>query len=129
MSLTNNPIYLNFQIQKSLEIFENNSADKIWSNKDIGVKMPCPMPDRVKKSLITFVSLTISIITFWLVQTANPPKSDNGVVAQLTMQRYIHNSGIANFLFTSAEFLASNLYKSHHQKPQILFLVFIPTIF
>ena len=31
----NNPIYLNFYLQKSLEIFEKNSADKIWSNKDI----------------------------------------------------------------------------------------------
>ena len=45
----NNPIYLNFYLQKSLEIFEKNSADKIWSNKDIGVKMPCPVSDRVKK--------------------------------------------------------------------------------
>jgi hypothetical protein len=30
----NNPIYLNFHLQKSLEIFEKNSADKIWSNKE-----------------------------------------------------------------------------------------------
>ena len=44
----NNPIYLNFYLQKSLEIFEKNSADKFWSNKDKGIKMPCPMPDRVK---------------------------------------------------------------------------------
>ena len=31
-----------------LEIFEKNSADKIWSNKDKGIKMSCPVPDRVK---------------------------------------------------------------------------------
>ena len=30
----NNPIDVNFHLQKSLEIFEKNSADKIWSNKD-----------------------------------------------------------------------------------------------
>ena len=44
----NNPIDLNFPLQKSLEIIEKNSADKIWSNKNIRVKVPCPMPDRVK---------------------------------------------------------------------------------
>ena len=43
----NNPINLNFNLQKSLEIFEKNSADKIWSNKNIKVKVPCPVPDRV----------------------------------------------------------------------------------
>ena len=30
----NNSIDVNFYLQKSLEIFEKNSADKIWSNKD-----------------------------------------------------------------------------------------------
>ena len=53
----NNPIYLNFHLQKSLEIFEKNSADKIWSNKDKEVKMPCLVPDRVnlesRKILVT----------------------------------------------------------------------------
>ena len=44
----NNSIDLNFYLQKSLEIFEKNSADKIWSNKDIKVKVPCPVLDRVK---------------------------------------------------------------------------------
>ncbi len=32
----NNPIYLNFHLQKSLEIFEKKSADNIWPNKDRG---------------------------------------------------------------------------------------------
>ena len=44
----NKVIDLNFHLQKSLEIFEKKSDDKIWSNKDTKVKMPCPMPDRVK---------------------------------------------------------------------------------
>ena len=44
----NNPIYFNFHFKKSFEIFEKKSADKIWSNKNIRVKVPCPMPDRVK---------------------------------------------------------------------------------
>ena len=41
----NNPIDFNFHLQKSLKIFEKNSADKIWSNKDIQVKVPCPVPE------------------------------------------------------------------------------------
>ena len=35
-------------LQNSLEFFEKNSAQKIWSNKDKGIKMPRPMPDRVE---------------------------------------------------------------------------------
>ena len=31
----NNPIYLNFHLQKSLEIFEKNSADKIWQRHEV----------------------------------------------------------------------------------------------
>ena len=42
------PIDVNFHLQKSLEIFEKNSTDKIWSNKDKGIKMsPPPLPNRV----------------------------------------------------------------------------------
>ena len=52
----NNPINLKFYLQKSLEIFEKNSAGKICSNKDIKVKVPCPMPDRVKLWYIEFDS-------------------------------------------------------------------------
>ena len=65
----NNPIYLNFHLQKSLETFEKNSADKIWSNKDIGVKMPCPMQDRVNwVATIPYweaIWFVIKKITFW----------------------------------------------------------------
>ena len=44
----NNPINLNFYLQKSLEIFEKKkSADKICSLKEIKVKMPFLVPDRV----------------------------------------------------------------------------------
>ena len=37
-----NPNDVNFHRQKSLEIFEKNSADKIWTNKDKGIKMSLP---------------------------------------------------------------------------------------
>ena len=45
------PINLNFYLQKCLEIFDKNSADK--SNPKIirGVNPPCLMPIRVKGSL------------------------------------------------------------------------------
>ena len=35
-----NPIDVNFYRQKSLEILDKNSADKIWSEKDKGGKYP-----------------------------------------------------------------------------------------
>ena len=38
----NNPIDVNFHLQKSLEIFDENSADKIWSKKDKGVESALP---------------------------------------------------------------------------------------
>ena len=37
-----NPIDVNFYLQKSLEIFNKNSADKIWSKKDKGVESALP---------------------------------------------------------------------------------------
>ena len=33
---------INFHLQKSLEIFDKNSADKIWSKKDKGVESALP---------------------------------------------------------------------------------------
>ena len=36
------PIDVNFHLKKSLEIFDKNSADKIWSKKDKGVKSALP---------------------------------------------------------------------------------------
>ena len=39
-----NPIDVNFHLQKSFEIFDNNSAAKVQSKKDNGVKVPCLMP-------------------------------------------------------------------------------------
>ena len=44
----NNLIDVNFHLQQSLEIFEKNSADKIWSNKFKKLKISCPVPDKVK---------------------------------------------------------------------------------
>ena len=40
----NNPIDVNFYLQKSLEIFVKNSAHKFWSKKESGWKVPSPMP-------------------------------------------------------------------------------------
>ena len=37
-----NPIDVNFHLQKSLGIFDKNSADKIWSKKDKGVESALP---------------------------------------------------------------------------------------
>ena len=34
-----NPIDFNFQLQKSLEIFDKNSADKIGSKNDMEIKV------------------------------------------------------------------------------------------
>ena len=43
-----NSIDVNFLLQKSLEIFGENSADKIQSKKDKRIKVPYLMPIRVK---------------------------------------------------------------------------------
>ena len=37
-----NPIDINFHLQKSLEIFDKNSVDKMWSKKDKGVESALP---------------------------------------------------------------------------------------
>ena len=47
-----NPIDVNFHLQKSLEIFDKNSAYKIWSKKDKGMKVSPPVPNRVKMQLL-----------------------------------------------------------------------------
>ena len=41
-------IDINFHPRKSLEIFDKNSADEIWSKKDKGIKVSPLMPIRVK---------------------------------------------------------------------------------
>ena len=40
---------VNFQLQQSLEYFDKNSDDKIWSKKDKEVKISHFMPIRVKE--------------------------------------------------------------------------------
>ena len=37
-----NPIDVNFHLQKSLEMFDKNSADKIWSKKEKGMESTLP---------------------------------------------------------------------------------------
>ena len=37
-----NPIDVNFHLQKSLNFFDENSADKIWSKKNKGVESALP---------------------------------------------------------------------------------------
>ena len=44
------PIDLNFHLQKCLEIFDKNSAEKIQSKNYKGVNPSCIMPIRVKNS-------------------------------------------------------------------------------
>ena len=43
-----NPIDVNFHLQKSLEVFDKNSADKIQLKNYKEVNPPCLMPIRVK---------------------------------------------------------------------------------
>ena len=51
----NNPIDVSFHFQKSLEIFDKNSADKIQSPNYKGVKVPCLVPIRVNAVFIFYV--------------------------------------------------------------------------
>ena len=39
-------ISTNFHLPETLQIFEKKSADKIWSNKDKGIKISCPVPEK-----------------------------------------------------------------------------------
>ena len=49
-----NLIDLNFHLQKCLEIFDKNSADKIQPKNYKGVNPTCLMPIRVKGNLFCF---------------------------------------------------------------------------
>ena len=44
-----NLIDFNFHLQKSLKIFDKNSADEIWSKNHMEIKVSPLMPIRVKK--------------------------------------------------------------------------------
>ena len=46
-----NSIDVNFNLQNSFEIFDKNSADKIWSRKDKEITVSPLMPIRVKLRL------------------------------------------------------------------------------
>ena len=43
-----NVIDVNFHLRKVWNFFDENSADKIESKKDKGIKVPSPIPIRVK---------------------------------------------------------------------------------
>ena len=54
-------INVNFHLQKSLKIFDKNLADKSWSKKDKGWKVPSLMPIRVKvQDMKYFVKVKVS---------------------------------------------------------------------
>ena len=42
-----NPIDVTFHLQKGFEIFEINLADKLWSKKDLEIKVSPLMPIRI----------------------------------------------------------------------------------
>ena len=48
-------IDVDFHLQKMLEIFDENSADKIQSKKDNWIKVPSLMPIRVKREYQNFL--------------------------------------------------------------------------
>ena len=50
-----NPIDVNFYLQKSLESFVKNSANKIWSKKDKEIKVSPLMPIRLNVQFLTFL--------------------------------------------------------------------------
>ena len=57
------PIDLNFHLQKCLEIFDKNSADKIQFKNYKEVNPPCLMPIRVKdQPAINFTQSNIFIV-------------------------------------------------------------------
>ena len=47
-----NPVAVNFYLQKSVDIFYKDSAEKIWSKKYEGWKFPSLMPIRVNASFV-----------------------------------------------------------------------------
>ena len=49
-------VYYIFYLQKSLEIFDKNSADKIWPKKDKEIKVSPFMPIRVKMRYINLIN-------------------------------------------------------------------------
>ena len=57
-----NRIDVNFHLQKSLEIFDENSADKIWSKKDKEIKVSPFMPIMVKNTTTTTYVLYFDLL-------------------------------------------------------------------
>ena len=53
-------IDLNFHLQKCLEIFDKNSADKVQANKDKGRKVRSLMPIRVKPRTSSLGTIVLS---------------------------------------------------------------------
>ena len=65
-----NQIDVNFHLQKSLEIFDTNSADKIQSQNYKEVKVPCLMPIRVKVTKYRVEGKTLAVLA-WLRLLSN----------------------------------------------------------
>ena len=61
-----NSIDINFHLQKSLEIFDKNSAYKVWSKKDKGLKVPSLVPIRGKLPLTRIITLMNELQTLCL---------------------------------------------------------------
>ena len=53
-----NPIGVNFHLQNSLEIFDKNSVDKIWSRKDLGGGK-CPPSCQLGLTLIGLIKMGV----------------------------------------------------------------------
>ena len=52
-----NAIDVNFHVQKVWKFFDENSADKIKSKKDKGIKVPSPIPFRDKYLYVNSIFL------------------------------------------------------------------------
>ena len=66
------PIDINFHIQKSLEMFDKKSANKIWSKKDKEIKVSPLVPIRVKKQNKKHVTTVTLLKVEWIKKCILP---------------------------------------------------------
>ena len=81
MSLASNQINLidvNFHLQKRFEIFDKNSADKIWPKEDKGVESALPLSHQLGLSTNNLIDddLTLNVLDIcnWSFQNQNKKK-------------------------------------------------------
>ena len=79
----NNTIDVNFHLQKSLEIFDKKSADKFWSKKDRGWKVPSLMPIRGFNKEV-YIQTWVAKLTFW-----NPSLKTHSIMAKFERKTYL----------------------------------------